>query len=365
MNTIHLKIIFFTYLFFNFSLSEAQENTEMINIQFAEIDYSEDNGTFCATIQVEADNETIFQIGTSSILFNYDSTVIEYISYTPINFNGTENCIMDVASAWDPQQWDATSVPGIFNITLTLISNDFSCPTITRDWIDVGTVCFQVLDSSLSPNLVFSEESTSFNSNIPNNGSNSVETGTFGNITENIFQSCPTANLALSVAEEVSICPSELPLIIYSYVDDLDNSTYQWSTGDNSSIIGVYYSGVYTLNINFGNNCEESISTNVIVLNDEDCIEETPTSNYDLSTEPIKVFPTLSTNYIQLEIPTVLQEEKFDIKIYDLSGKLYWQGTTKANANYQIDTQSFPIGQYIIQLYNEKHNWAEQFIKVN
>lgn len=125
--------------------------------------------TYCVSIQIQSPNESA-SIGTSSIFLKYNAAAISYSSYTSSHFDGSDQCIQGQASSWDVQTFDANSAPGFFNVTMTLLTNQFSCPSIEEQPIEVGILCFNVEDEQKSPNLSVAKNNTSFNSNLPNTG---------------------------------------------------------------------------------------------------------------------------------------------------------------------------------------------------
>jgi len=103
--------------------------------------------TYCLTLQAKAQQED-FTIGTSSIMINYDSDALEFASYRSIQFDETETCIGGMASPWDEQRIDGTSVPGKFCLTMTLLTDSISCPEITtEEWEDIGSICFDIMNN--------------------------------------------------------------------------------------------------------------------------------------------------------------------------------------------------------------------------
>mgnify|MGYP003867858939 CR=1 FL=1 len=147
-------------------------------------------GLYCATIQIkviESGEETT--IGTSGIFFEYNADALSYASYTSIHFDGSDSCIpLDGFVAWDPHGFDPTE-PGKFNLVLNLQGNAsaFSCPTITStEWVDVGVVCFDVLDATETTDLTFAPEAslTSFNTSDNDGSMIDVDRDNMGNVNE-------------------------------------------------------------------------------------------------------------------------------------------------------------------------------------
>ena len=58
--------------------------------------------TFYSTIQIRSANTSAIRLGTTSILFTYNDTALQYVDYQSLGFDGSDLCIAGVASAWDP-----------------------------------------------------------------------------------------------------------------------------------------------------------------------------------------------------------------------------------------------------------------------
>ena len=128
---------------------------------------------YCVSIQLQSVDKEL-SIGTSSIFLKYNKEALSFLEYTSKQFDGSSQCIQDVASAWDIQTYDATSAPGFFNLTMTLVSNDFSCPKVHKEAIEVGVICFDVVDEKKNPGIKALKNNTSFNSSDPNTGANLI-----------------------------------------------------------------------------------------------------------------------------------------------------------------------------------------------
>ncbi len=131
----------------------------------------EDN-SYCVTLQLKGTTGSdAFEIGTSSMLLSYDPNVISFRNYTPLQFNNT-SCS---PSGWASHQIDGISLPGKLDLTLTLENNNNSCPSIGDvSFVDIGTVCFDILQEGAIPNISFDLNHTHFNRNLPDNGTNSI-----------------------------------------------------------------------------------------------------------------------------------------------------------------------------------------------
>jgi len=155
-----------------------------------------EDSSYCAFIQIKAQDAQHFRIGTSSIALTYDTQVINFLSYTSLSFDGSDLCYdQGNGSAWHPQNHIENS--GSIYITLTLKpdSSSYSCPEVTdQEWIDIGTLCFDILDINGDPNIQFDLSTTPtgnpftfFNSHLPNNGTKPITIGTTTGLSGNIF----------------------------------------------------------------------------------------------------------------------------------------------------------------------------------
>jgi len=135
--------------------------------------------TYCLSIQLKA-TSVPKQIGTSSIFLQYNPTALAYATYMSSHFDGSDQCIQGQATAWDVQTFDATSAPGYFNLTMTLLTNQFSCPAIEGELIEVGVLCFDVIEEQQSADIKILANNTSFNSHLPNTGEKLHPTGKMG-----------------------------------------------------------------------------------------------------------------------------------------------------------------------------------------
>jgi len=141
--------------------------------------------TYCATVQITA-QDVAFNIGTSSVFFNYNENALQYSSFNSLNFDGSDMCIAGIASSWDDMNADTVN-PGLINFTMTLNVDGMGCPTITsNEWTDIAEVCFDVLEQSMPSGLVFSQDNTNFNSQDPNDGTNAIGKGSFMDMNESL-----------------------------------------------------------------------------------------------------------------------------------------------------------------------------------
>lgn len=124
----------------------------------------------CLTLKIKAADTNPVLIGSSSIYFTYNPSALTFQSFTPLEFDGTDNC--DGGNpAWEVATNDVAT--GAFSMSMILKEgeDENSCPTITdAAWIDVATVCFTILSNSVFPDITIDTTFTRFNDNDPNNG---------------------------------------------------------------------------------------------------------------------------------------------------------------------------------------------------
>lgn len=125
--------------------------------------------THCVDIQLKSNSS--IRIGTSSVFIEYNENALSFNYYTSNSFDGSALCVASAANAWDPHSFDGVSSPGNFNLTLTLLNKEFSCPAITKTAIELGTICFNVVDEESNPMIKVNLENTQFNSAVSNDGS--------------------------------------------------------------------------------------------------------------------------------------------------------------------------------------------------
>ena len=116
---------------------------------------------------LKATSGNSFDLGTSSILLNYNTSALAFQSYTPIAFDSAGTCV----NAWSPQQYDLDALRGEFNLTMKLTNPNSNCITVDDIMPKVvGTICFTILQQGDSPDITFDESNTRLNRNIPDNG---------------------------------------------------------------------------------------------------------------------------------------------------------------------------------------------------
>ncbi|MEM6634175.1 MAG: PKD domain-containing protein, partial [Bacteroidota bacterium] len=208
------------------------------------------NGIFKARIQIRGASIDSFSVGTTSILCTYNDAALQFSSYQSLNFDGSDLCVVGVASSWDDHTVDGISISGVFNLTMVLNSEQFSCPSIQpNEWTDIGEISFSILDEGLSPSLFFNISNTNFNIDQPNDGSVQVGKGNFqgleGNILECEENSPPVASFTATPRS------GQAPLVVNfdaSASTDSDGSisSYEWDLGNGLTSSGESFQYTYT-----------------------------------------------------------------------------------------------------------------------
>ena len=143
-----------------------------------------DDNLFCVQIETKAQAGG-FQISNATLGLTYNSSALVVTSYNSEQFDENTLC----GSGANP--WSAhatTSSAGAFDIALNLTGAE-SCPEILNSsWQAVGTLCFDIVNEAISPDLRFDNSRTSFTSHT-NNGE-TIDIGILNNIDNPEILSC-------------------------------------------------------------------------------------------------------------------------------------------------------------------------------
>ncbi len=188
---------------------ESTPQESMIQLRFETTEACD--SSFDATIQIKSNQlDSILQIGTSSILVEYNEQALGFVNYTSLNFDGSDSCALEMFPAWEGHAYDAT-VLGKFNLVYSLSNSllEFSCPEINgTEWIDVGKITFQLIDNAQDLMLGFSSDPSTviFNSNIPNDGTNAIPVDFASMEIVNSVQPCsPINNDPIAINDTISV----------------------------------------------------------------------------------------------------------------------------------------------------------------
>ncbi|MEO1261422.1 MAG: T9SS type A sorting domain-containing protein [Bacteroidota bacterium] len=157
----------FTYILSVFTLVATGQSVELE----LKPEKSCNDRSYCVDLQLKKSSLSAADatIGTSSILMTYDARVLSFKNYTSENFNENSPC-----SGWLPHRYDAISREGEVDITLVLADNGNSCPVVGTDAVNVGRVCFDIIQQGASPNIQFDLDHSQFNQNDSDDGVETV-----------------------------------------------------------------------------------------------------------------------------------------------------------------------------------------------
>ncbi|MEM1120930.1 MAG: Ig-like domain-containing protein [Bacteroidota bacterium] len=219
----------------------AQNENDIVDLRIhTEVDCGQE--IVAAAIQIKAQVDT-FRIGTSSILFNYDANVLEFLDYTSENFDENDQVSIfgTPTKVWDEHKFNS-SFAGTFNLTLLAELPPASFPIVDTDWLTIGIVRFTVKNMNGRPNFTFDIGNTNFNRHAPNNGDASPTKGQFGS-NNDIFStqcSCDSPTLTDDVVD--FDCTKETVEFNVAQNDVVSNATF--------SILSNPLSGVANINSN-------------------------------------------------------------------------------------------------------------------
>ncbi len=143
-----------------------------------------DDNLFC--VQIEAKAQTSgFQLSDADLGFTYNSAALVFTSYNSEEFDENTLC-GNTANTWAAHT--TTSTSGAFDIAMDLIGTE-SCPeVINSSWQAIGTLCFDIIDANISPDLKFNNSKTTFTS-FTNDGT-AIDVGIINNIDNPEALSC-------------------------------------------------------------------------------------------------------------------------------------------------------------------------------
>ncbi len=197
---------------FILSVGTLQSQAQSIDCQMVATEASCDEELYCFNLQLKGNNGADY-MGSASIRYSYDASVLAFSGnsyngittgcYQSLNFDNEQgNLHPECSSGGGGQDFNPYrahsydgNTPGDFLLTLvldyptTIIGNDtfrYSCPSIGGNWVDVGLICFEVLNPNGNPNIaimgsqngVAQETGSSFNSDT-DNPEDKFENGSF------------------------------------------------------------------------------------------------------------------------------------------------------------------------------------------
>ena len=123
-------------------------------------------------LQIRSTGNSV-QLGSSSLLLNFDPYVLGIETYEPNLFDADQTC---GAGNWADQSWDVSEKDGAFNLTLHRINEEGNCHTIKTNWKKIGQLFLNIKKEGHDPNLQIPIEYRYFNAFAQNDGTLSHET---------------------------------------------------------------------------------------------------------------------------------------------------------------------------------------------
>ncbi len=290
-----IYIILFTILIWMLPNQGFAQNVELQGV--GGINCSDN--LFHLTIQVRNADPSTIKIGSFSIFFLYDESVITFNSFNSQNFDGSALCNGGTA-AWDMPKHRI--LDGRFNMNFILKegAETSSCPIVDNNWVDITEIIFNVSDFPESNDIAFVLDHSHFNLNLPNNGTSAL------NITANTItinnclgdfdmdgisdelDNCPFTpnpgqedlnnNLIGDICEagcdlitytggDVTICSGSSATLASSGIGGTPPYNFEWSNGETSEIITVSETATtpYYVSITDSEGCIDTDTVNVII----------------------------------------------------------------------------------------------------
>ncbi len=158
-------------------------NQEVIDLRL-NADLNCDDNLFCVKIESKAQTSG-FKLRDAMLGLTYNSSALVFTSYTSEQFDENTAC-GNATNIWAAHNTNSAS--GAFDITLELLGTE-NCPeVINSSWEVIGTLCFDIVDATISPDLKFDNAKTSFTSH--SNDGAVIDLGIVNNIDNPEALSC-------------------------------------------------------------------------------------------------------------------------------------------------------------------------------
>ena len=155
--------------------------------------------SYCVDIGVKAAAGASFELGTSSLVLNYNPDAVEFAEYTPMDFDGSISCPND----WSEQQSNYDPESGSFGLTMRLKNNTGNCSSINDGSARIiGTLCFDILLQGANPYLFFDTVNVRLNAKTPDNGTGAISVLAFDTIDANNELACDCPGVGLSCDDD-------------------------------------------------------------------------------------------------------------------------------------------------------------------
>ncbi len=171
VKTSNMKLFYFLLLFtFSFLLqTQTAKADDLIKVEL--VGNNNCNGQLEVGIWVRASAfaTSDFEIGTSSLFFNFDPAVVTYSSYNEVQFSATAT--QGTTSNWADQRIDVHPGCGLISLVLQKKEGGSNNYLLSKDEpILVGKIEFDILTANTDPGISLNGGFTSFNSSMSNDG---------------------------------------------------------------------------------------------------------------------------------------------------------------------------------------------------
>lgn len=198
------------------------------------------NNQYEVTLFAKAGGNEPVQIGSSSILMDFDPAVLAFSSYRPTHFHGGETCVeSELGAAWYDHGYAFENNTGQVALTLILKPEmgPVSCPVLpSNGWVEVGTLTFDIKDGAGDPRLRFDSSlspsgipMTSFNEPLNDDGAEILPPGTLTGLEGKVLD-CDNLAVINSFTLAEGRTRHNLPVELKFYVpDEVEVPAYQFS----------------------------------------------------------------------------------------------------------------------------------------
>lgn len=145
--------------------------TDVYDLQFTDVrqicNPNTGSSSTCVNLQIRsAIVGAEFAIGSHTVFFNYNTAAVNHPSYNATNFNETNLCALgETIAPYLMPNFSYDEITGEGNLTTLIQIPNFGCPTVTNDWLNMGSFCFEVIDEDAPLNLSFNTSQTFLNQN--------------------------------------------------------------------------------------------------------------------------------------------------------------------------------------------------------
>lgn len=292
-----MRFIYTTLLLLAIFFIPLQGNAQHLELQGVGGVDCADN-LFHFTVQAQSDGPNV-SIGSFSVFFTFDETIMSFNSFNSLNFDGSDLCDAGTTAWATPKHG---TIPGSFNMNFTLMEGQeaSSCPILDNNWVDIAEITFDISDFPTNADLSFVLEHIHFNSNVPNNGNSTIPV-TFSSININnclgdydndgiadADDNCPfvpnpgqedlnnndigdiceaSCDLVAYTAGDVLICSGDMITIAASGIGGVAPYTFEWDSGETTEFISVSetVTTAHYVTVTDSEGCVDKDTVNIIV----------------------------------------------------------------------------------------------------